>query len=161
MEAKRILKIPFSLANREDGHFWSLSGNGQYMVSFAYLELNKERKNHAGNVVDIADTSLRGNHPWQLLWKLKLKQKLKVFMWKALNGALPTEQEKDHHSAKDVGKALKLWNTCFSFVRKQRKPGVSHLSDGMAWTTKEEISGDGGAHCWKLELGLKESNILH
>lgn len=24
MEAKRILKIPISLANREDGHFWSL-----------------------------------------------------------------------------------------------------------------------------------------
>nr|XP_027086592.1 uncharacterized protein LOC113708329 [Coffea arabica] len=91
-EAKMILRIPISLANREDGHFWLHSRNGQYTVASAYKELNKKGEEQQQKMLTRGETSLEDQHLWKHLWKLKVKHKLKIFIWKCLNKALPVNE---------------------------------------------------------------------
>ncbi|XP_027121672.1 uncharacterized protein [Coffea arabica] len=93
LEAERILNIPISLAGKEDSHFWIYGTDGNYSVKSGYKLL-----------VNCAEVSLNGNNTegstswedqtqktWKDLWRLKVKHKLKVFLWKCLNDALPVK----------------------------------------------------------------------
>ena len=93
-DANKILKIPLSLTGRDDSNFWIHSGCGQYTVRSAHKELNK--KQHQERSGHKREDSPSGSHEsrqgWKQLWKLNVKQKLKVFIWKGMNNALPVNE---------------------------------------------------------------------
>ncbi|XP_071928207.1 uncharacterized protein [Coffea arabica] len=88
-EAKRIMRIPINLADKEDRHFWTHNGNRKYTVASAYKELVKNDQQREGQQ---EGTSLRDNKPWKILWNLNLKHKIKMFLWKCLSTALPVNE---------------------------------------------------------------------
>ncbi|XP_027150159.1 uncharacterized protein LOC113750373 [Coffea eugenioides] len=93
-DAEKILSIPISLAGKEDSNFWIHSPTGQYTVNTGYKVLMKEKEIRERNGYDGAGTSRHSSSKqmWTCLWKLNIKHKLKTFMWKCINNALPVNE---------------------------------------------------------------------
>ena len=89
-DAGNILKTPISLTSRPDCYFWSPSKNGQYMVRSAYEALTKEDRQSKAQVSRLGETSWTGvsNKIWKQLWKMRIKHKHKLFLWKSLHQVL-------------------------------------------------------------------------
>jgi ribonuclease HI len=75
-----IMKIPLNLLQNEDAPIWKCSRNGSYNVRSAYYNLME-------NVIDNNHLKVEGN--WKKLWKLKVPNKVKIFLWRVLRGCLP------------------------------------------------------------------------
>nr|XP_027082466.1 uncharacterized protein LOC113704793 [Coffea arabica] len=93
-DAERILSIPISVTGKEDSYYWVHSQNGQYMVQSGYKTWIKEKNQVNSAVREKAGRSYEGtiSKVWKSLWKQNVSQKLKVFMWKSLHGALPVRE---------------------------------------------------------------------
>ncbi|CAL0314033.1 unnamed protein product [Lupinus luteus] len=71
--------IPPSLSlNNSDRWMWWNSDKGLYTVKEAYKWLNN------------IDTDVRDNQEWSWIWKLKVPQKVRLFVWRVLQDAIPT-----------------------------------------------------------------------
>ncbi|XP_027174751.1 uncharacterized protein LOC113774410 [Coffea eugenioides] len=94
MDAEKILSIPINLAGKEDSNFWIHSPTGQYTVNTGYKVLMKDKGNQTMNSYNGAGTSVHSTSKqmWSCLWKLNIKHKLKTFMWKCINNALPVSE---------------------------------------------------------------------
>mgnify|MGYP004707504295 CR=1 FL=1 len=72
------------------------------------------------------ETSLEDNH----LWKLNVKHKLKIFIWKCLNNALPVNEvvfsrtKKGSPICGNVVKTYKLWSINFAIAEMLREYGI-------------------------------------
>ena len=95
-DAEKIHSIPVSLAGREDSNYWKYSEGGEYTVRSGYKRLMTEssssntKKENAGTSLEAG--SSQSNQLWNTLWKLNIKHKIKVFIWKCINGALPVTE---------------------------------------------------------------------
>ncbi|XP_027126082.2 uncharacterized protein [Coffea arabica] len=97
-DAEKILNIPLSLTGREDCYYWQHNAGGQYTVSSGYQFLMKERSEAEKEQVEAAGSSIRegsqsARQMWKTLWKLNIKHKIKIFIWKCITGALPVRAE--------------------------------------------------------------------
>nr|XP_027093548.1 uncharacterized protein LOC113713943 [Coffea arabica] len=90
-DVEGILSIPISLVDREDNNFWIHNSNGLYSVRSAYRVLTEEPKAFEQELRGPASTSwsIQSQKIWKYLWKLNIKHKVKLFLWKCLNQALP------------------------------------------------------------------------
>lgn len=93
-DAEKILNIPVSISGREDRHFWKHSNNGQYTVRSSYKLMNKQREgNDKRKRSEEASSSDESNNQiWKTLWKLKIKHKIKTFVWRCLTNTLPANE---------------------------------------------------------------------
>uniref|UniRef100_A0A803QHJ7 Piwi domain-containing protein n=1 Tax=Cannabis sativa TaxID=3483 RepID=A0A803QHJ7_CANSA len=83
-DAEMILSLPNSGWDIDDKILWHYSKNGEYSVKSGYrmaCELKAERQQ--------SDDHLAVQW-WRKLWRLKIPQKIKVFVWKLAHGWLPT-----------------------------------------------------------------------
>ncbi|KAG6661744.1 hypothetical protein CIPAW_03G196400 [Carya illinoinensis] len=85
-EAKSICSIPISVKGMGDKIIWGLSKKGIFTVKSAYYA-DLEIKNQKTGETSSRDQSER---LWGRLWRLTNLGKVKLFLWKALNGILPT-----------------------------------------------------------------------
>ncbi|XP_027156460.1 uncharacterized protein LOC113757300 [Coffea eugenioides] len=91
-DAEKILKIPISLGYREDCHYWIHGTNGIYTVGSAYRKLTQTKMHHnkKGGMEEASTSWSNQSHGlWTYLWKLKVKHKVKIFLWKCLSQAQP------------------------------------------------------------------------
>ncbi|CDP14470.1 unnamed protein product [Coffea canephora] len=93
-DAEKILNIPLSLMGREDNYYWQHNPGGIYTVSSGYKCIMKERTNVKQIAPEEAGPSITGEDQqsrqmWTTLWKLNIKHKVKIFIWKCITGALP------------------------------------------------------------------------
>lgn len=65
-----------------DTRYWCYEQNGQYTVKSAYKMLQR----NLGRWTEDEENKI-----WRGLWKLQIPEKVKVFLWRALNGCLPTK----------------------------------------------------------------------
>lgn len=93
-DADSIIKIPVSLAGREDSNFWVHSTTGQYTVKLGYECFNtKDQKQRDKNESEgETSSSFWKEKTRRILWKLKIKHKQKIFIRKCLNDALPVRE---------------------------------------------------------------------
>lgn len=93
-DAGNILKIPVSLASREDSNFWIHSPTGQYTAKTGYEGLSRNDKKLSNKNCPEGETSAGTGIEmnWRRLWKLKVKHKQKLFLWKCLNDALQVKE---------------------------------------------------------------------
>ena len=56
------------------------------------LNIQSAQARSGNTTEDSSSGSYDGRQGWKQLWKLKVKQKLKVFIWKGLNNALPVNE---------------------------------------------------------------------
>src|SRR5947207_335622 len=89
VDAECILKIPISSGLTDDFIAWHHTKNFCFSVSSAYYI---EWENLFGSRVRRGDSqgSSRPNPVWDILWKLKIPEKVKIFIWKALHGIAPS-----------------------------------------------------------------------
>ena len=84
-EAKLICNIPLSRHQRKDKLIWGVLSSGLFTVRSAYF-LEHERKSKAKG---------EGSEPkggeGKTIWKLKVTNPAKVFLWKACSNILPTK----------------------------------------------------------------------
>lgn len=79
-----IAAIPISTTNDEDKWIWHFCSNGMYSVKSGYKLARRLS-------VDQESTSNDAQSLWwKALWKAKVPQKIKIFIWKAFHGCLPT-----------------------------------------------------------------------
>nr|XP_027122200.1 uncharacterized protein LOC113739155 [Coffea arabica] len=108
-DAEMILSIPISLANREDNNYWIHSFNGIYTVRLAYSIQSKGQMEREQEDTKTIGTSWSSNSKksWKHLWKLNIKHKVKIFLWKCLNQVLPCGKchqfsGKEYKTSRDV-----------------------------------------------------------
>jgi hypothetical protein len=81
--AKLILVMPIYREVGEDKCVWKFTSHGEYSVRSAYHYIME-------NLVDNSDLRVTGN--WMRIWKMQVPQKIKVFLWRAARGCLPTRE---------------------------------------------------------------------
>ena len=96
-DAERILSIPLSLSGREDSYYWQPQAGGVYTVNSGYRIQMKSNRNARKSNPEVAGSSYtEGNQQvvqmWNTLWQLNIKHKIKLFIWKCIQGALPVRE---------------------------------------------------------------------
>jgi hypothetical protein len=88
LDVQRILQIPLSPNMEDDFIAWNCTKNYQFSVRSAYyLEWNHQY----GSTLRRADGqgTMNKNPVWEIVWKLKVPAKIKIFSWRALHGLIP------------------------------------------------------------------------
>ncbi|XP_060963954.1 uncharacterized protein LOC115715819 [Cannabis sativa] len=82
-DVDRILTIPLSFFRYEDTLAWNPCSSGIYSVQTGY--------HLAASLAETDDSSCSSTFAswWNFLWSLSLPQKIKIFIWRAFNDALP------------------------------------------------------------------------
>jgi ribonuclease HI len=85
-EVNLILSLPISVSNQGDKQIWRGTKNGFFSVKSAYfIQKELERKEEAES------SARRGiSRVWQEIWKLRLPNAGKIFLWRACHEILPT-----------------------------------------------------------------------
>ncbi|GAA0175267.1 hypothetical protein LIER_28477 [Lithospermum erythrorhizon] len=91
-EMNRVLSIPLSKHNIRDRVIWNHSRSGEYYTSSWYLTARDMRKNGDlhGNYRGESSRGGSVGSWWKELWSLKMPPRVKLFLWKCLDNALPT-----------------------------------------------------------------------
>ena len=82
-----IKALPIGDRNAEDRLVWPLVGNVEYTVKSGYrlnLPMTPPTDPDRCTVSHSCDNTV-----WKIIWKLNVAQKIRVFLWKAVAGALP------------------------------------------------------------------------
>lgn len=127
-EAEAIMSMPISLLNRQDQLIWNHTPNGTFSVSSAYRWLSKQKRQvrpepEGCNNKVLENSMLKG------LWKLKVKGKIKLFLWRALHQLLPTNsqlvQKRLNVDAicKTCREEIETWSTFSSIARNCNSSG--------------------------------------
>lgn len=91
MEA--ILKIRIPGGGHEDVLAWAHERTGIFSVRSAYRLAVRRQEAELG--MQASSTSAMGTRPsWNVIWKLKVLNKVRVFAWKVTSGVLPTKLNK-------------------------------------------------------------------
>ncbi|XP_027156752.1 uncharacterized protein LOC113757854 [Coffea eugenioides] len=96
-DAKKILAIPLSPSEREDSYYWQPKAGGLYTINSGYKFLMKQnRKGKRCNPEGTSSSYVEGSpqvvQMWNTLWRLNIKHKIKFFIWKCIQGALPVRE---------------------------------------------------------------------
>ena len=85
-----ILSIPVSRTGRRDRLVWHHSVNGEYSVRTGYGEAVKLMENGAlgRRGRGTSSENRKPNQVWNLIWKLKVPNKIKLFIWRCCNNSL-------------------------------------------------------------------------
>jgi hypothetical protein len=88
IDVSRILRIPLSENVEEDFIAWHLTKSYSFSVKSAYYsEWNHCNGRRLTRADEQGPASL--NPVWDILWKLKIPSKIKIFVWKAHHGTIP------------------------------------------------------------------------
>lgn len=93
-EALQILQMPLSLFPKKDTVYWKYSKSRIYTVKSGYAidkeEVSKRSKERQGE----GGTSYAQNKEkvWKSLWGLKMKPKIKHFIWRCLHNNIPVNE---------------------------------------------------------------------
>ncbi|RYR06082.1 hypothetical protein Ahy_B06g085879 [Arachis hypogaea] len=87
--AESITRTPISLINKKDNLIWPYTAEGHYTVKSGYLAAKEEKD--AKEEIKLNEASSSQNHReiWGTIWRLPVPQKIRMFLWKAVEGILP------------------------------------------------------------------------
>mgnify|MGYP004702503179 CR=1 FL=1 len=88
----QILRIPLSLGKVMDRFYWAGASSGVYSVKTGYKlikDLKRKQCQHGGPSEPSSSRMFKSQN-WSFLWGLSMPNKLKHFIWKCLQGILPT-----------------------------------------------------------------------
>ncbi|XP_072069688.1 uncharacterized protein [Arachis hypogaea] len=75
----KIIRTPVSVIGREDKFSWPLKEDGKYTVKTGYHVARKEQHINDSSVPSTSDDF---NDLWRDIWKLKVPQKIRTFLWR-------------------------------------------------------------------------------
>ncbi|XP_027157270.1 uncharacterized protein LOC113774079 [Coffea eugenioides] len=122
-------------------------------MNLGYKALMKDKEIQGRKDQEDASTSIHSTSKqmWSCLWKLNIKHKLKTFMWKCINNALPVNEAKQvWHIAPIQWESAMEKQGCFkawwneSVVTRSRQDGAEHLGLTVnilwqVWKSRNEL----------------------
>jgi hypothetical protein len=177
-EVQIIESLPISVSNREDRSIWRGTKNGIFSVRSAYY-LQQEIDGQG----EASSSSQAGfSEVWSSIWKLKIPNVEKNFLWRACNEILLTrsnlfkrkivedplcpicgrEPETALHTLRLCSSAMDAW--CVSSRRMQKKCSMAFeiffqlVADIFAHDDQEEIKLFGGI---SQRLWLRRNEVVH
>lgn len=84
-EAKEVLAMPLPSISVGDELVWSYKMSGEYSVKSGYNFINLYK-----GTQDVGGQPSNVSKLWHWIWGLAVPTKVRVFMWRLCNGALPT-----------------------------------------------------------------------
>nr|XP_027103028.1 uncharacterized protein LOC113724320 [Coffea arabica] len=99
-DAEHILNIPLSIAERGDCLVWNHCNTGHYTVAsgYKYLQQVKRKRREESNKGTGCSYQQANGKLWNTFWKLPIKYKLKIFVWKCINNGIPTKAQIFHRT---------------------------------------------------------------
>lgn len=91
-EAAAILQTPISLLGRNNKLIWQYSEHRNFTVASAYQWLAK-RNLHNRQELEGSNNQEQKRAMWKRLWGMKVKGKIKHFMWRAFHQLLPVNTQ--------------------------------------------------------------------
>ena len=88
VDVERILKIPLSPNMTEDFVAWQYTKSFSFSVRSAYY-VEWEHQFGAQTRWGDGQGAIHANPVWDILWKLQIPSKVKIFAWRALHGIVP------------------------------------------------------------------------
>ena len=88
-EAEAILSLPPSARLRPDIAVWHFRKDGKYTVKFGCWLESEWRNVIEGSVGSSGSLNRTEATVWDIIWKLKVANKVKVFLWRACHDFLP------------------------------------------------------------------------
>ena len=143
-EADRIKTIPLCWTEQSDRLLWPFCGNGEYSVKSGYKLLCEDEDWGAASSSDRSEQALF----WKRIWRLRVPNKIKLFLWRACSNALPikenlkrrkilddakcsaclTEQESTFHAIWSCELLQQIWSPCFGWVQTEH-PRVQDMQE--------------------------------
>ncbi|XP_015931910.1 uncharacterized protein LOC107458226 [Arachis duranensis] len=84
-----ITRTPISLINKKDNLIWPYRVDGQYSVKSGYRAVKEEKDAKEETKFNKASSSQNFREVWVTIWRLLVPQKIKMFLWKAVERILP------------------------------------------------------------------------
>ncbi|RYQ97024.1 hypothetical protein Ahy_B08g092996 [Arachis hypogaea] len=82
----KIIRTPVSLFGREDRFSWPFRMDGNYTIKTGYYVARNEKSfGYTNNPSSSEDLKFL----WQQIWKLRVPQKIRTFLWRASHNILP------------------------------------------------------------------------
>ncbi|XP_024200343.1 uncharacterized protein LOC112203645 [Rosa chinensis] len=88
-EVDTILSIPIAAGRRDDSIVWHYCKDGRYTVKSGCWLASELQRVHEGSVGCSNSSNKEGTQVWDTLWKLRIANKVKLFLWRACKGFLP------------------------------------------------------------------------
>ena len=88
LDAKKIISLPLCITPQTDSFVWTAEKNGSYSMKSGYKILCEDQQTGEA-VSDLTETQ---RNFWKGIWKLKLPNKIKHFLWKSCTNSLPTKE---------------------------------------------------------------------
>ncbi|KAH9763516.1 reverse transcriptase domain-containing protein [Citrus sinensis] len=85
-DAEIIVHIPLPRQQNGDTLIWHYDKRGNYLVRSGYQLALKKKHQH------IPSCSNQNPSQWNIIWKLLLPEKVKIFLWRAAKNLLPTAE---------------------------------------------------------------------
>ena len=154
-EAQRIKSIPLCVTDQEDCLFWSRCRSGSYSVKFGYQLLCETKM-----ISLLSSSNLEViKRFWKDIWRLKVPNKVKVFLWCTCSRALLTKvnlqkrrvvdnstcdqcgcmAEDEFHTLWDCEMVREAWAPAFREVRRKGK-SLKVMSNLVSVTKAEGLS---------------------
>lgn len=95
LEAEVILRIPISQFGAKDRPVWHFTTHGFYTVNSGYQLAIRIQNDRRGGAGPSGLVSAEGRK-WKVLWEMRIKAKIKLFLWKCNHRALPVKVELKH-----------------------------------------------------------------
>ena len=83
-----------AMGGSNDILIWSGNVFGQYSVKSTYVMLRAE---YSSSILRQSSNNSQSHHLWKQVWKLRVPNKIKVFLWKACKNLLPTKIDYFRH----------------------------------------------------------------
>jgi hypothetical protein len=155
-EIKPILFIPLSCTNQPDVLIWRGTAKGSFSVKSAYYVAKAMEAREQASTSTGAQTS----EVWRQIWKLKLPNAEKKFIWRACHDILPTQEklykrkisvdplcplcglstETSFHALWDCSSARDVWSMCERKIQKSHFAGLDFMEvvEGIFTKCEEE-----------------------
>ena len=154
-EAQRIKSIPLYVTDQEDYLSWPRCKLGSYPIKIGYQLLCESEMNSLPSSSDLEVIK----RFWKYIWRLKVPNKEKVFLWCACSRALSTKvnlqkrrvvdnspcdqcgcmAEDEFHALWDCEKVREEWVPAFGEVRRKGQ-SLQVMSDLVSFTKAEGFS---------------------
>jgi hypothetical protein len=139
-EAELIRSIPLSPLPVEDRLIWRGTKNGLFSVRSAYYMEMENIANLQGSMSKPDE-----GRNWKEIWKLKVPNVVKHFLWKALNNLLPTKTNLARKgllktpSAPYVKTRMRRWSISYGVAHLQRMCGGEGQGGYKNWMQRRAI----------------------
>ncbi|XP_013633297.1 uncharacterized protein LOC106436164 [Brassica napus] len=128
--ASHILALKPSKLGAQDAHIWNLNKTGEYTAKSGYISLQSPK---IQSTLALLDTDVVGWDWNKHIWSPHLLPKLKMFLWKVGQNALPTIENLQKQGSFDSSQVVSFKSALISSTTWKPLPPYGFTSNALPW----------------------------